>query len=97
MTTASIQPFCIQHNINIGCYDGLRVCPTNSTEKNIALYTFKNHFSLISKSNGVSFNKAIGELKINSKVVDNSIFDKHVKSFIRKNTNLKKFDLNQLK
>ena len=24
MTTAWIQPFCKKHNINIGCYDGLR-------------------------------------------------------------------------
>ena len=37
MTTAWIQPFCKKHNINIGCYDGFRVCPRNVTEKNIAL------------------------------------------------------------
>ena len=38
MTAAKIQPFCEKHNINIGCYDGFKVCPRNLTEKNIALY-----------------------------------------------------------
>ena len=32
MTSASIQPFCRKHNINIGCYDGFRVCPRNTTQ-----------------------------------------------------------------
>ena len=32
MTSARIQPFCRKHNINIGCYDGFRVCPRNITQ-----------------------------------------------------------------
>ena len=83
MTAARIQPFCRKHNINIGCYDGFRVCPRNIRQRNIALKIHNNHFCLIWKSNGVSFEKAIKELKDNFRVVDNVISDKHVKSFIK--------------
>ena len=83
MTSARIQPFCRKHNINIGCYDGFRVCPRNITQRNIALKIHNNHFCLIWKSDGVSFDKAIKELKDNSKIVDNGISDKHVKSYIK--------------
>ena len=44
---------------------------------------YKNHFCLNRKSNAISFNKAIEELKLNFKVVNNVISDKHVKSFIK--------------
>ena len=83
MAAARIQPFCKKHNISIGCYDGFRVCPRNITQRNIALKIFNNHFCLIWKSYGVSFDKAIRELKDNFKVVDNVISDKHVKSYIK--------------
>ena len=83
MTSARIQPFCKKYIINIGYYDGFRVCPRNITERNIALYMYKNYFCLIWKSNGISFNKAIEELKINFKVVDNVTSGKHVESFIK--------------
>ena len=83
MTAARIQPFCRKHNINIGCYDGSRVCPRNITQRNTALKIHNNHFCLIWKSDRVSFEKAIKELKDNFKVVDNVISDKHVKSFIK--------------
>ena len=83
MTAARIQPFCRNHNIVIGCYDGFRVCPRNIAQRNIALKIHNNHFCLIWKSNGVSFEKAIKELKDNFRVVDNVISDKHVKSFIK--------------
>ena len=83
MTSARVQPFCRQHNINIGCYDGFRVCPRNIAQRNTALQIHNNHFCLIWKSDGVSFEKAIKELKDNFKVVDNVISDKHVKSFIK--------------
>ena len=82
MTSARIQPFFIKHNINIGCYDGFRVCPRIITRRNIALKIHNNHFCLIWKSYGVSFDKAIRELKDNFQVVDNVISDKHVKSYI---------------
>ena len=83
MTSAKVQPFCRKHNINIGCYDGFRVCPRNITQRNTALKIHNNHFCLIWKSDGVSFVEAIKELKDNFKVVDNVISDKHVKSYIK--------------
>ena len=83
MTSARIQFFCRKHNITIGCYDGFRVCPRNITQRNIALKIHNNHFRLIWKSVGVSFDKAIKELKDNFKLVDNVISDKHVKSYIK--------------
>ena len=64
MTSASVQPFCRKHNINIGCYDGIRVCPRNITQRHIALKIHNNHFCLIWKTNGISFDSAIKELKI---------------------------------
>ena len=42
-----------------------------------------NHFYLIWKSYGFSFDKAIKELKDNFKVVDSVISDDHVKSYIK--------------
>ena len=83
MTSARVQPFCRKHNINIGCYDGLRVCPRNITQRNIALKIHNTHFCLIWKSYNVSFDSAIRELKDNFEVVDNVISDKHVKSYIK--------------
>ena len=47
------------------------------------MFICSNHFCLIWKSDGISFDKAIRELKDNFKVVDNVISDKHVKSFIK--------------
>ena len=46
------------------------------------MFIQNNHFCLIWKSNGISFDKT-KELKDNFKVVDNVISDKHVKSFIK--------------
>ena len=83
MTSARIQPFCKKHNTNIGGYDGFSVCPRIITERNLALFMYKNLFCLIWKSQGVSLNKAIEELKTNFKFVDNVISDKHVKRFIK--------------
>ena len=63
MTKASIQPFCRANNSNLGFYDGERVFPRSVTDRNNALYLYKNHFCLIWKSQGVSFNQAVQELK----------------------------------
>ena len=54
------------------------------------LLIYNNHFFLIWKSDGNSFEKAITELKDNFKVADNVISDKHVKSFIKNEYNPKK-------
>ena len=83
MTSARVQPFCKKHIIIIGSYDGFRVCPRNITQRNRALKIHNNSFCLIWESDGVSFDKAIKELKDNFKLVDNVIFDKHVKSYIK--------------
>ena len=82
MTSARLQPFCRKY-INIGYYDGFRVNPRSITQRDIALQIHKNHFSLIWKSNGISYDKIIKELKDNLNVTDNVISDKHVKSFIK--------------
>ena len=81
MTSARIQQIYRKYNINIGCFDGFRVCPRTITEKYIALYVYKNHFCLVWKSQRKAFNKAIDGLKNNFQIVDNVISDKHVKSF----------------
>ena len=83
MTSARIQPFCRKYDINIGCYDGFRVCPRNITQRNTALKIHENHFCLIWKPDGITFDRATKELKDNFKIVDNVISDKHVKSYIK--------------
>ena len=62
MTSARVQPFCRKHIINIGCYHGFRVCPRNITQRNTAIKIHNNHFSLVWKTNGISFDRAIKEL-----------------------------------
>ena len=71
MTNARIQPFCRADNINLGYYNEDRVLPRNVTNRVSALYLYNNHFCLIWKSEGVSFIRAIKELKDNFKMVDN--------------------------
>ena len=57
--------------------------PTNITQRNTALKIHNNHFCLIWKRDGISFDRAKKELKHNFEVVGNVISDKHVKSFIK--------------
>ena len=59
MTSARIQPFCRKYNINIGCFDRTRIKPRNLTQRNTALFIYNNHFCLIYKSDGISFNEVI--------------------------------------
>ena len=65
MTLARIQPFCRANNINLGFYNNDRVFPRTVTNRDTAFYLYKNHFCLIWKSQNVSFNQAIQELKNN--------------------------------
>ena len=81
MTSARIQSFCRKHKIKIGYFSGKEVWPRNITERKIAFKIHKNQFSLNWKWNDISFNKTIEELKINFKIVDSVIADKHVESF----------------
>ena len=83
MTSARIQPFCKKDNINIVYYDVFRVYPRNITKRDIAFKIHENHFCLIWKSNGISFNQAKEELKDNFYIVYSVPSDKHVKSFIK--------------
>ena len=43
---------------------------------------YKNHFFSIWRSQIISFNQAIEDLKLNKKIDDNVLSDKHVKSFV---------------
>ena len=93
MTETRIQPFCRANINNIGYFDGIRIFPRTVTEKNIALYLHNNDFCRIWKSEHVSFNRAIKELKDNFKIVDIYITEEndisHFKyDFIPKKMNL---------
>ena len=80
MTMARIQPFCRANNFNLGYYNNDRVFPRTVTNRYSVLFLHNNHFCLVWKSRGVSFNEAIQELKNNFKVVDNYITDENVNS-----------------
>ena len=83
MTKASIQPFCRANNINIGYWDGERVFPRTVTSRDSALYLYNNHFCLIWKSEGISFNQAFKELTSNCKIVDSFITEENVNSHFK--------------
>ena len=92
MTMARIQPFCKANNINLGYYNGERVFPRTVMNRDSALYLYNNHFCLIWKSQGVSFNQAIQELKSNFKIVDNYITEENVNSHFKYEFIPKKID-----
>ena len=83
MTKARIHPFCRANNITLGCFDGERVFPRSVTDRNNALFLFNNHFCLILRTEGVSFNQAIQELKDNFKMVPNYITEENVNSHFK--------------
>ena len=90
MTSARVQPFCRKYNINIGYFNGKEKWPRTVTQKDTALKIHENHFCLIWKSDRISFDKAIKQIKDDFKVVDNVISDKHVKSYIKNDYKPKK-------
>ena len=92
MTMARIQPFCRANNINLGYYNNDRVLPRTVTNRDTALYLYNNHFCLIWKSEGVSFNQAIQELKNNFKIVDNYTTEEHVTSHFKYGFTPKKYE-----
>ena len=89
---ARIQPFCRANNINLGYYNNDRVFPRTVTNRDSALYLYNNHFCLIWKSQGVSFNQAIQELKNNFEIVDNYITEENVNSHFKYEFIPKKID-----
>ena len=80
MTEARIQPFFRANSISLGYYNEDRVFPRSVTNRDSALYFYNNHFCLIWKRRGVSFNQAITEIKDNFKIADNYITDENVNS-----------------
>ena len=91
MTSASIQPFCRNYNINIGYFNGNEVWPRNITERKKSLLIHSNQFSLIWRWQNISFNQVIkDELKSNFKGIDNVISDKHVEGFNKDEYKLRK-------
>ena len=83
MTETRIQKICRTNSINLGFFDGTRVFPRSVTSRDSALFLHKYHFCLIWKSEGVSFNQAVTELKANFKVVDNYITEQNVNSHFK--------------
>ena len=92
MTMARIQPCLRKIGIALGYYNGDRVFLRTVTNRNTALYLYNNHFCLIWKSQGVSFNHAIIELKANFKIVDNYITEENVNSHFKYEFIPKKID-----
>ena len=92
MTMARIQPCLKKLGIDLGYYNGERIFPRTVTNRNTALYLYNNHFSLIWKSQGVSFKQAIIELKNNFKMIDNYIADENVNSHFKYEFTPKKID-----
>ena len=78
MTKARIQPCLRKLGIDLGYYNGKEIWPRNIIERNKALFLFINHFCLIWKSQDVSFNQAVRELKDNFKIVDDFITEENV-------------------
>ena len=92
MTMARIQPCLKKLGIDLGYYNGERVFPRSVTNRDGALYLYNNHFCLIWKSQGVSFNQAIQELKNNFKIVDNYFTEENVNSQFKYEFTPKKID-----
>ena len=89
MTSAKTQSFCRKHNIDLRYFNGKEIWPTNITEKTIALKIHENRFCLICKSNDISFNKAIEELKKSSKLLIMLYLMNMLKVALNVNPNLK--------
>ena len=83
MTKARIQPCLKKLGIDLGFYNGKEIWPRNITERNKSLFLYNDHFCLIWKSQGISFNQAVRVLKDNFKMVDNYITKENVDSHFK--------------
>ena len=83
MTKARIQPFCRANKMNFGYFDGERVFLRSVTNRDNALFLYNIHFCLIWKSEGVSFNQAIKELKEIFKIVDTYITNENINCYFK--------------
>ena len=78
MTLACMQPCLEKMGTEPDYYNGKELWPRNKQERNKVLYLFNNHFCLISKSEGVSFSKALDELPAKIKFADDYISNNNV-------------------
>ena len=78
MTMARIQPCLKKLDFDLGYFNGDRVFPRTVTNRDSGLYLYNIHFCLNWKSQNVSFNQAVQELKDNFKIVDNFITEENV-------------------
>ena len=92
MTMARIQPCLKKLGIDLGYFNGERIYPRTVMNRDNAFYLYNNHFCLIWKSQNVSFNDAIKELKENFKIVDNYITQENVNSHFKYEFIPKKID-----
>ena len=92
MIKARIQPCLRKLGIDLGYYNGDRVFPRTVTNRDSALYLCNNHFCLIWKSQGVSFNQANNEFKKIFEIVDNYISEENVTSHLKYEFIPKKID-----
>ena len=83
MTMARIQPPLRKMGIDLGYYNGGRIFPRSVADGNNALFLYNNHYCLIWKSQAVSFNQAVQELKNNFKMIDNYITEENVNSHFK--------------
>ena len=83
MTMARIQPFLRKMGIDLGSYNGEGIVPRSVTDRKNALFLDNNHYCLIWKSQGVSFNQAAQELKNNFKMIDNYITEEIITSHFK--------------
>ena len=83
MTMARIQPCLRKMGIDLGYYNGERIFPRSVTDRNNALFLYNNHYCLICKSQSVSFNQAVQELKNNFKMIDNYITEENITSHFK--------------
>ena len=83
MTKAKIQPFLVASNNNIGHFNGKKVYLRSVTERNKTLSSYINHFCLMWKSDGVSFQKTTEELKSKHTIGNNRLSFDNVKSFFK--------------
>ena len=67
---ARIQPCLKKLALDLGYYNDERIYLRTVTNKDSVLFLYNNHFCLTWKSEGVSFNQAVKELKDNFKTVD---------------------------
>ena len=89
---ARIQPCLRKLGVNLGYYNGKKIWPRNVIGRENALLLNDFHFCLIWKSEKVSSNQAIKELKDIFKIVDNFVTEENVISHFKYDFKPKKIE-----